>query len=132
MEKLNEIVIKKERGITLIALVITIIVLLILATVSIANLSGNNGIVTRANDAKDQTEIEEEKEKVELSAIGALAKHNGGKITEKNLEDELTKHIGKRDVDYRLTGSGPFVVEYVDSGRKYQVDEEGKVNEYEE
>ncbi len=39
-------------GITLIALVITIIVLLILAGVTIATLFGENGILTRANDAK--------------------------------------------------------------------------------
>ena len=42
----------KERGITLIALVITIIVLLILAGVSIAMLMGENGILTQANNAK--------------------------------------------------------------------------------
>ena len=42
---------EKEKGITLIALVITIIVLLILAGVSIATLTGENGILTRANDA---------------------------------------------------------------------------------
>ena len=43
---------KKERGITLIALVITIIVLLILAGVSIAMLTGQNGILTQANKSK--------------------------------------------------------------------------------
>ena len=43
---------KRERGITLIALVITIIVLLILAGVSIAMLTGQNGILTQANNAK--------------------------------------------------------------------------------
>ena len=46
---------KKEantKGITLIALVITIIVLLILAAVSIAMLTGENGILTRANETK--------------------------------------------------------------------------------
>ena len=43
---------KFQNGITLIALVITIIVLLILAGVSIATLTGENGILTRANDAK--------------------------------------------------------------------------------
>ncbi len=40
---------KNSNGITLIALVITIIVLLILAGVSIAFLTGNNGILTQAN-----------------------------------------------------------------------------------
>ena len=43
---------KRERGITLIALVITIIVLLILAGVSIAMLTGENGILTQANKSK--------------------------------------------------------------------------------
>ena len=50
--KIKRCVTKKERGITLIALVITIIVLLILAGVSIATLTGQNGILTRTNDAK--------------------------------------------------------------------------------
>ena len=46
-----------SNGITLIALVITIIVLLILAGVTIATLMGDNGILTKANDAKRETEI---------------------------------------------------------------------------
>lgn len=46
---------KKQRGITLIALVITIIVLLILAGISIATLTGENGILSKANDAKTET-----------------------------------------------------------------------------
>ena len=46
----------RNGGITLIALVITIIVLLILAGVTITALSGDNGILTRAADAKEQTE----------------------------------------------------------------------------
>ena len=52
---------QQERGITLIALVITIIVLLILAAISIATLTGENGILTKAETAKRQTEIEESK-----------------------------------------------------------------------
>ena len=44
---------KKQKGITLIALVVTIIVLLILAGVSIATLTGDNGILTRASNAKE-------------------------------------------------------------------------------
>ena len=54
---------KNEKGITLIALVITIIVLLILAAVSIATLTGQNGILTRANDAKEDTARETAKER---------------------------------------------------------------------
>ncbi len=59
------------RGITLIALVITIIVLLILASVSIAMLTGQNGILTQAQNAKQATEESTEKEKRQLSQTEA-------------------------------------------------------------
>ncbi len=62
---------RKERGITLIALVITIIVLLILAGVTIAMVVGDNGILTRAKEAKSATEIAEENEKRELARAEA-------------------------------------------------------------
>ena len=89
----QEITLKKERraskGITLIALVITIIVLLILAGVSIATLTGENGILTRANDAKTNTEQAEEDELRKLTQAEAatyLEEHeytdvSGEKIT---------------------------------------------------
>lgn len=120
---------KSSKGITLIALVITIIVLLILAGVSIATLTGESGILTRANDAKTSTEIGEEKEKIELSAVGALAKDNGGKIKRDYLNDELTSYIGIEGTDYTLSESeiAPFVVTYSNSGRSYIIDENGKV-----
>ena len=64
---------KGERGITLIALVITIIVLLILAAVSIATLTGQNGILTRANDAKRENEIASVKEQAQLDIANWIA-----------------------------------------------------------
>ena len=121
---------KNNRAITLIALVITIIVLLILAGVSIAMLTGENGILNKATTAKQKTEIAEEKEKVQLSATGALAKDEGREIKEEYLEEELTTNIGQRDVDYELTGTGPFTVKYTNSGRMYIVDTNGTVEEY--
>ena len=62
---------KNNKGITLIALVITIIVLLILAGVSIAMLTGNNGILTQANNAKTDTATAEDVERInmELNAL---------------------------------------------------------------
>lgn len=57
----------RNKGITLIALVVTITVLLILAGVSIIMLTGENGIVTRAQDSKNETIISEEKEAISLA-----------------------------------------------------------------
>ena len=62
---------KNQKGITLIALVITIIVLLILAGVSIAMLTGDNGILTQTNKAK-YTQIEGQvKEEINLAVQSA-------------------------------------------------------------
>ena len=58
---------KSNKGITLIALVITIIVLLILAGVSIAMLTGENGILTQANNSKYSTARSEAVEKINLA-----------------------------------------------------------------
>ena len=60
----------KQKGITLIALIVTIIVLLILAGVTIATLTGENGILTRANDAKVITEISALKEDIDVYVVG--------------------------------------------------------------
>ena len=57
---------KKTKGITLIALVVTIIVLLILAGVSISMLTGENGILNQAQNAKNKTEEAERNEKLDL------------------------------------------------------------------
>ena len=55
-----------QMGITLIAIIITIIVLLILAGVSIAMLTGNNGILTQAKLAKEKTALAKEEEEKQL------------------------------------------------------------------
>ena len=83
---------RKNKGITLIALVITIIVLLILAGVSIAMLTGQNGILTQAQNASTQTEIAEAKEKAQMDIMAWQSERleNGQDAT---LNDETVKTI---------------------------------------
>ena len=73
---------KGNKGITLIALVITIIVLLILAGVTIAALSGDNGILRRATEAKEQTNQKNDEETEKIggyeSTIDQYVDGNGG------------------------------------------------------
>ncbi len=69
---------KRNKGITLIALVITIIVLLILAGVAIAMLSGENGILKKAAEAKIKTEEEQKNEKESLKNYEYLMKKSSG------------------------------------------------------
>ncbi len=85
---------KRNKGITLIALVITIIVLLILAGITISMLSGENGILTKAADAKTKTDKSAEEEQVRLAALSALAADNGNIGTDKYYE-ALNKELNK-------------------------------------
>ena len=67
-----------QKGITLVALVVTIVVLLILASITIGAITGENGILRNANDAKEQTEIGEEKEIVDRATIQAMGNNKRG------------------------------------------------------
>lgn len=78
--------IKNYKGVSLVALVITIIVLLILAGITINFTIGNNGILTKAKDAKEKTNISQAKESVELK-IADLQAENQGKATIASLEE---------------------------------------------
>ncbi len=88
---------KKERGITLIALVITIIVLLILAGVSIAMLTGDNGILTKATEAKQNTEKAEIEEQVRLAVNASY--DNSGNLDNAQLKENLNKIEGITKID---------------------------------
>ncbi len=66
---------KKENGITLIALVITIIVLLILAGVTIAMLSGENGLLTRATSTSKANDIGTAKDLISVNVSAEISKY---------------------------------------------------------
>lgn len=80
---------KNNKGITLIALVITIIVLLILAGVSIAMLTGDNGLLTKAREAKTKSATAEAEEAVKIALATILANKNDP--TYEGSEDEVSK-----------------------------------------
>ena len=114
------------KGITLIALVITIIVLLILAAVSIATLTGQNGILSRADESKTQTEIGEEEEAIKLAYNGVMADNLGDGVTAEQLENELQAN----GYNATATGENPIVVTFgAPSNRVYEIDASGNVVE---
>ena len=113
---------KKNSGITLIALVVTIIVLLILAGISISMLTGQNGILNRAAEAKEKTQVANEKEAVNMAAMEALTEGKGT-ITKEILTKTMKSYLGKNDVE--LTGNGPW--QYVGSDGAYTIGTSGKV-----
>ena len=83
---------EKQKGITLIALVITIIVLLILAGVSIATLTGQNGVLSQANNAKEETNSASDLEQVKLGVtVGVSENLTSGKNINEAIQEELRK-----------------------------------------
>ena len=109
---------KESKGITLIALVITIIVLLILAGVTIATLTGDNGILKKAGDAKTQTEQAKEDENLKIAIAGSYG--TDGKLNLKDLKDNL-KNQGI------LTNSNEFPLEVTVNGEKKKIDANGNI-----
>ena len=69
---------RNQKGITLIALVITIIVLLILAGVSIAMLAGDNGLLTISRQAQTTTIQKSNEEIVKLAVQDLLTEYHAG------------------------------------------------------
>ena len=112
---------KRNHGITLIALVVTIIVLLILAAISIGVLTGDNGIIKQSQQAKEETEIAEEKEVLNLSIAQATGEDVYGNLEEEPFREKLNDNaegtelekIGDNykvtfpsDREYIVTGNG--------------------------
>lgn len=96
---------KNNKGITLIALVITIIVLLILAGVSIAMLTGKNGILNQASRAGDETNRAEVLERVNMELNGQLANAMAGDPfdTVAKIEGNLGLDTDKKINGYKVT-----------------------------
>ena len=82
---------KRNKGITLIALVITIIVLLILAGVTIATLAGDNGILTNATEAKEETRYATIKEEKDLWELSKLADEKTDSSTAETREEVINR-----------------------------------------
>ena len=120
---------KRNKGITLIALIVTIVVLLILAGITIGVLTGENGLIKKANEAKEKTEIASEKETVELAINGAMKKDRYGNISKENLDEELNEKIGNNAYNSNEIEEG-ITVTFTESNRSYLVDIDGNVIEY--
>ena len=111
--------------------ILNIIVLLILAGVTIATLTGNNGILTRASEAKEKTEEAQEKEGLELAVTSSQMEDvNTLEITEAKLSDAIKQQFGNNK-NFSITdnGDGSFLVSMNDTKRMYYVDETGEIIE---
>ena len=115
---------KKETGITLIALTITIIVLLILAGITIAAISGDNGILQNAAKAKVETEKATDIEKIKLAMSEAQIDESGyQQLEQNNLQEAIAKQFKGKNVVVSDNGDGTFTVSCLDTLKDYTISE---------
>ena len=103
---------KNERGITLVALVITIIVLLILAGVTLSMVMGESGIFGKANSAKEKNQLSNAEETIRLAVLENKVKNVSGEVALTN--DQLKEEIAKKLTEQGYTVSGSTVTYYGD------------------
>ena len=113
-----------SNGITLVALVISIIVLLILATVTIQTLTGNNGLLTKAETAVQSNKDSQELEKIKL-AVAAAKLAGQGSITTDNLNGEIRENFSDNSINVDEKSGGWFFKK----NKEYTIYEDGKVEE---
>lgn len=125
MKKIKEL----SNGITLISLVISIIVLLILAGVTIAMLTGENGILKRAVTAKNAAETAEVYEQIKLAYAQALIEENVGenKTFEDSLKENLESIYGTGEIELSKDGENYYVK--ISGQKEYAIDTNGSVEE---
>lgn len=120
--------VKDQKGITLIALVVTIVVLLILAGISIFAVLGENGIISKAKDSKAQTIIGNEKEDIMLSYTSALISNKGeGKVTSEQLQEELDKQSREGSTIVTNKAADKLQVKYNNTNHIYIIDSLGNI-----
>lgn len=115
---------KEAKGITLISLVITIVILITLAGISMAMLSGDNGILRKAGETKKFKEDETIKENIHLSILSALME-NDNQLNTEVLDKHLKEYYPEcnvYDIDNQI-----FVSEI--DNKIYQIDLSGNIEE---
>ncbi len=113
---------KRNKGITLIALVVTIIVLLILVGIVIMMLTGQNGILNRASEARDMTGTAQEEEQVKLLAMEVTTQtlniHDN--LTQDILDKAIKNQFGKDGGEGEIISDG-YNVTVKKTGNVYQI-----------
>ena len=102
--------------------------MLILASITIGAVSGEGGLIGSANEAKEKTEIANEKEVVDRAVVQAMGKNKRGNLVRSELQDELDKITGEGETEVTIDEVDyGYFVKFLDSGRIYKVSRDGEV-----
>lgn len=115
----------KNRGITLIALVVTIVILLILAAVSVSMLTGENGVIKQAQNAREETIIGDEKESISLAYSSCKADNMMEIVSNTQLQEELTNN-GK-NTTVKIKNVNDLQVMFNETKHRYIIHQNGEI-----
>ena len=117
----------------MIALIVTIIVLLILAGITVATLTGDNGLLTKAGEAKNASEQANLEEEVQLALIeGQTDKYfNSNSNMEEKLKAIFEKSYGQGNIDVTKAGKN-YKAKVKNTKTAYRIKANGTVEKYEE
>ena len=93
---------RKEKGLTLIALIVTIIVMIILAGIAISAITGKSGITNQARESKNKSERQEVIESAKSQISDTVVENVGTDITRSQLKEILDKYFENVPDDYTL------------------------------
>ncbi len=119
---------KIQKGITLIALVVTIVIILILAGITVGMVTSDNGILKETKSAKTQAEIDNEKSIVGRAKMLTMMRDKSGKITFDVFAPALKDEAGTNPTEVSDVGDVIEVL-FTDTDRYYEVDKDGNVSE---
>ncbi len=117
---------ERNKGITLIALIVTIVVLLILAGVTINAINGSESAMEKATEAREKNIQGAELEQIKLCVVNAMAQGLDGKVSETNLKTALNGIVAQSEIN-KITGAGPWTIQG-NSGKKYRITNSGLVD----
>ena len=120
---INQYINRENKGITLIALIITIIVLMIIASVSIAILQGDNSIINKATESSQATDIAADREEVEIRVLESFDEIKN-ELDINELKTNLRKMEGTNITD--TDGDFPLTV-ITTNNNEFTIDSQGNV-----
>lgn len=129
---------KNQKGVTLVSLVVTIIVLLILAGISVAMLTGDNGILTQANSAKKKTDTSKNEEIIKLIynaaklKLTAPSEDDKGKSLLQLSEEEAESSFKEYNITIKEIGTTTtkdYIYKFGNSEIEYTLDSSGNIKQ---
>ncbi|MBR0351021.1 MAG: hypothetical protein IJH76_04310 [Clostridia bacterium] len=121
----------RNKGITLIALIVTIVVLLILAGVTISQITGSENAMEKATEAREKNKQGAELDAINIAVIGAISEGNYNLDVDLGaLKTGLADLVTETNLDELITGEGPWTVTGK-TGAEYHITNDGNVTVFE-